>query len=495
LFISRPAAAQGTWESQMLRSILKGSPVVLSVIAAACISPSPARGQNPAGKNSQSSTAVCSVDEPSFDPATDVNGIANYKRWVSRLLRQRKFDELECIAQSARANKTRFSGGEWKIHKFYVGLEEPNPGMHSTEHDWKTHLALLQQWSDAKPGSITPRTALAGAYSDYGWFARGGGYADTVSDSGWQLLQTRMRKSENILNEVSSFKDVEWFVIMEHVARGEQWPMDRAVDLVQKAIAFEPGYFYYQRVFATFLLPKWYGQAGDTSHFIAASADVFPLAQRDGIYFLIAMDVMCACDEPELKNLSWARLLHGYKQVERQYGASMNNLNSLALMAVKFNDPPDAYDALQKIGDDWDSSVWGTQEYFEHIKDWTATVGQLQDEYRAIRKIAEGNRQTPQGDQYGKIADQIFAGILLSTCSSKAQDIHEKFDMYLKIGGMGNVTGVIFGPDDPQKLIGCLMGRLVVPRPGQPSQLAPPPSADYWLQVHVDPAPVQASVR
>jgi hypothetical protein len=103
---------------------------------------------------------------------------------MSQLLRQEKFADLDCIADNARARKDKFAGGLWKVHAVYAGIEAPQ--LHATEEDWKEQLALLQHWIDVNPKSITARVALADAYAGYGWEARGPGFADSVSASGWR---------------------------------------------------------------------------------------------------------------------------------------------------------------------------------------------------------------------------------------------------------------------------------------------------------------------
>jgi hypothetical protein len=109
----------------------------------------------------------CGFSDTEFDTSTDIHAIEGYQTAIAGLLKQKKFAELDCIANSVRSSQARFSGGTWKLHKLYAGLEEPQPG-HATEVDWRNHLQRLNEWTAARPTSITARVALAESYISYG---------------------------------------------------------------------------------------------------------------------------------------------------------------------------------------------------------------------------------------------------------------------------------------------------------------------------------------
>ena len=58
-----------------------------------------------------------------------------------------------------------------------------------------THLARLEKWRAQYPQSITVYTTLAATYVNYAWQARGNGYANTVTDEGWQLFRDRIHQA------------------------------------------------------------------------------------------------------------------------------------------------------------------------------------------------------------------------------------------------------------------------------------------------------------
>src|SRR5262249_53560193 len=161
---------------------------------------------------------------------------------IDQAFQQEKFKELDCLADHFRANKDRFAGGQWKLRKLYNGVADQTT--HATEEDWKLRLKRLQRWTQVNPQSATARIPLAEAYTNYAWAARGDGYTDTVSQSGWDLLGERMKKAREILEQNSNLKTKcpQWYLVMLQVAQGEGWDHRRAAALMQEAAAFEPTY-------------------------------------------------------------------------------------------------------------------------------------------------------------------------------------------------------------------------------------------------------------
>jgi hypothetical protein len=127
---------------------------------------------------------MCRAVELNFDPGVDVHAIESYKMAVADLLKQEKFDDLDCTADELRSSRARFAGGAWQLVTFYQGLSDPWVG-HATEADWQAHIERLKRWVKTSPLSITARVGLAESYSDFAWDARGGGTVDTVSETGW----------------------------------------------------------------------------------------------------------------------------------------------------------------------------------------------------------------------------------------------------------------------------------------------------------------------
>src|ERR1700684_2706571 len=114
----------------------------------------------------QAASRPCASSDAEFDPSTDVHALDRYRDAIAQLLKQEKFGDLDCVADAARAGKTRFAGGAWKVANIYEGLDSPRPG-HPTHEDWQQHLDLIERWTHTNPQSITAPIALAESYVSY----------------------------------------------------------------------------------------------------------------------------------------------------------------------------------------------------------------------------------------------------------------------------------------------------------------------------------------
>ena len=132
----------------------------------------------------QAKSATCHPVELNFDAGGGVHALEKFKLAMAGLLKQERFDDLDCIAGQLRSSRARFAGGLWQLRIFYAGVEEPWVG-HTTELDWQNHIDRLKRWVKANPSSITARVALGEAEGNYAWNARGTGTSDTVSETGW----------------------------------------------------------------------------------------------------------------------------------------------------------------------------------------------------------------------------------------------------------------------------------------------------------------------
>ena len=435
----------------------------------------------------------CTFNDSEYDASTDVHAIEGYQYAIAGLLKQRKFAELDCIANSVRSSKARFAGGTWKLHKLYAGLEKPQPG-HATEPDWRNHLARVNEWVAAKPNSITARVALAESYISYGWDARGTGYSDTISDSGAKLFDLRIKKAKEILDNASTLRNKcpEWFVAMQQVAQGQNWDLLRSTALFDKAASFEPGYFYYYRAQATLLLPQWMGKEGEPARFAEQAADRMGGKAGDMLYFEIAQAVVCGCDEPESVHFSWPRLQQGFAAIEQQYGPSLPELNWLALMAFKFNDSVVADAAFKRVGDNWDKEAWRTEAWFKQNKDWAAQFAPGEARSRAIKQEARANLQTAEGLSYKKEFDQKFAA-LEQSCLQKSGNDLGKFEFLVEIGKDGIAQDAWM--TRPTALANCLMQELGASHARKEKLFPAPPHDAYWIVLDLDPATFNTAAK
>ena len=287
-----------------------------------------------------------------------------FKIQVRSLFNQENFSQLDEIAEAARSQKQRFLGGGWKLRVFYNALREPG-SLTATDDVWN---------------------ALARAYLGFAWKARGNGPGETVTLESWKVFSERVQKARDTLNDAKSISaaNPQWYVEMETIALAQGWDRDTTEKLVGDASDVEPGYFYIYSQYANYLLPKWYGEPGDSEDFLKSAADRIGGAEGDFIYFQIARNLNCCRPKAQMPNLSWDRVKQGFAALERLHGSTNDQVNAFAFMAVRQGDSETAQQLFARIGDNWDEDVWGSKDKFERSKA-TLSLAQKNDVTAAAR--------------------------------------------------------------------------------------------------------------
>lgn len=302
----------------------------------------------------------------------DNSGETSYRETVAEILERSDFAALEAEANHVRDGKERLPGGLWKLYIFYDTVASPVTGGQPSTKLWAAHIDKLKRWAVAAPASPTPLIALAQAYVDIGFQGRGGGYSDTVSESGWQALGAGASLAKAALREAAALptKCPHWYFVSEKVALAEGSSIETQNKLLAELINLEPEYYHFYREMAEYLKTKWYGNQGAMETF--ADQMSARLGGREGqfVYFEIASMAYCECGDQSPHRFDWARIKQGYQALQELYGNSNLKLNRMALMASKFHDKPAASEAFTVIGENWDVTVWRNRQKFSAARAW-----------------------------------------------------------------------------------------------------------------------------
>jgi tetratricopeptide (TPR) repeat protein len=317
--------------------------------------------------------------------------IARLTDEVRRLVLREQFAALDEMADALRSSKARVPGGGWKLSRFYDAVNRIPSGIESTDRDWQRQFAFFQRWISARPKSITARVALADAYISYAWEARGDGYANTVTQQGWRVFGERMQQAQKALlagAELPS-KCPRWYEVMQQVALAAGADKNQLRAVFEKAIEFEPDYFAYYQQYARALLPKWTGAPGDTEEFADESYRRVGGKKGAHIYFEIASNLCNRCGDFSSGGYSWGRIQEGFAAMEELYGVLPLKLNRFAMLAATYGDKEAAAKAFQRIGPNWDRSVWGTRGRFESQKSWAGLPAASQPSGSGVKGPAQ----------------------------------------------------------------------------------------------------------
>lgn len=286
-----------------------------------------------------------------------------------QLYNNRKFAELESLANELRSSKARFRSGAWKISHFYTALdckdEEP-------DSMWQLHEQIYKDWETQFPKSITAQVSHAQFMTDYAWQARGSGYANEVTEEGWRLFRERLASAHTILDQSKSLAPCPvWWSARLKVALGQSEEPAAYEALFREAKTSEPQFFPHDLSRAYYLLPRWFGEVGDWE--TAAANEI----ERDGEFGFENYARVVKQQSPYYGNIfkeskaSWRKVKKGFDEMLPRYPDSMEILNMYCRMAWLAADREQAKELFIKIGDNPPAAIWRKKgNEFARAKAW-----------------------------------------------------------------------------------------------------------------------------
>ncbi len=319
-----------------------------------------------------------------------------YEAEVEWLFRSESFDRLERMATVLRRDKLRYESGSWQLNWFHKNLRIDK--YKSTNNSPERNVKISNNWIKAYPDSVSARIALAKAYKNMAWDARGGGYVNTVSKEGWRKFGEYLDKAEGVLSEAEKLeqKDPELYALMVIVGMGNGWSDGRIRDAFQKGLAIEPNYYPLFYYYCDTLLPRWGGKYGDVERLADEAVEMTKEFDGEAMYALIADDVRSYvgnADYVRVHNFSWPRVKKGFDDFLEARPESIYRRNNYCLMACLHKDQDKANELFEEIGEDWESYFWKNEESLNEWKQWATGVGEYPELKRRSssgpRSIAE----------------------------------------------------------------------------------------------------------
>jgi hypothetical protein len=308
--------------------------------------------------------------ESSAKPTEDSDA---YGAHIEVLLKQGDFAQLEKIAQQNRVEKGRLLGGIWKNFEFFTGTAYMSAPSSPSDADFQARMELLKKWIAAYPQSAVARISLAEIYTNYALLGRGPEFANAVTEQQWQLLHDRTEMALQVLRDAAALKerDPHWYYVMQLVAHNAGWSKTEAHELLEQAVAFEPGYYHFYRQYAQYLRPQWYGQPGDIQAFAEEASKPLPEPGSSIVYFQIVSSLACYCRplEDDLRHINYPKARQGYKSLTELYGTDNLIANRFAFIATEFRDKASAHEAHTAIRE-MEPDIWQYQEIWDDSVEW-----------------------------------------------------------------------------------------------------------------------------
>jgi len=319
-----------------------------------------------------------------------------FSKQIENLVKAEKFNELDSIAENLRNTKSRWIGGYKKLATFYEVVGAAQGSWNDGER--QRYFEILQKWVETKPDSLTARIALAKFYILYAWFARGGGWANEVTQEGWMLMEERLATARQVLEEAEKMpaKDPELYCCFLTLALGQSWNQKEMEAVFKKGVTIDPTYspLYVEK--AAYLLPRWHGEQGEWAKFAEEAVEMTKETEGTSFYARIVWEIIALHEgtaEFELdkgiftrSGLSWPKLKQGFEDMERLYPKSLRTANAFCWCAYLAEDWETTRQLFTRIGDRLDKGIWpdfyatrgyayfNEEEYDKAISDYNQAI-------------------------------------------------------------------------------------------------------------------------
>jgi hypothetical protein len=301
------------------------------------------------------------------------------EKQTAQLLADGKYAELDGIAAEFRKSEAQFVNGIWKLSLFYECVAELETD--APEMQWQTHVALLQQWFENDPDSITARVAMARALVGYAWHARGSGWASGVSKNAWQTADERIVAARRILDAARDLpeKCPCWYSTWMKMAMLDHAPRERYDEIFAEAVKMFPRYRPFVFLKMWYLEGRWYGERGEAEAFARSTADRVGGEDGDILY---AQSLWYRHDQRVFGNpvvetgADWPRAQRGFEAILRKCPHSLFALSeycSVSGFAPNGAARPLMQRLLIQLNNRVDLQVWRSMDLYKRDRLWAFT--------------------------------------------------------------------------------------------------------------------------
>ncbi len=292
-------------------------------------------------------------------------GLKEKARAWEELRRKKDFAQLEVIAAQLRAKPWSTDPLHWDIGHFYGALSSTAQIPHAEM------VAILREWIQARPQSITPKIALAqGLYVEAVNY-RGLEFARNVTESDWAMYEKLMGEAARTLASANGAEsDAHYWTLQVRFANpsgGDPLAVARRAG----KHTHNPDVFAHAVIY---LLPQWQDRLDEFRPFAEEAAALTRSSMGDGMYTWLAYQAqfLLGVDKARTLGFDWPRVRQGARDLIRISPQWIPTYHRLALMARRADDRATAREMFQRPELDWydaATSMWSRQQY-DQARDW-----------------------------------------------------------------------------------------------------------------------------
>lgn len=285
------------------------------------------------------------------------------------VLLARDFEALERRAAVLRQKPRVLSDGQPELSGFYAGVAmcvQMRCGDQTLPPQiWEDHALLLDAWIAAYPKSVTAHLAKATFEKESAWYARGTGYANSVSPAARKQFDERMRKARTMFEAMppEAKSDPAWYAGMLSIALGQSWRPQEFEELYNEGTARFPAYLPLYFTKASYVSPRWGGSIEAFRAYVDQAVKATAATMGDAMYARLNWSSWTSTMFTN-GQADWSRMRNGFVRLTRDYPDPWN-INHFAKFACLAGDGATLRELLPMVGQSPIISAWGSREYYE----------------------------------------------------------------------------------------------------------------------------------
>lgn len=290
---------------------------------------------------------------------------------VSKLFDEKNFNKLDEMARNYEKERVLTFDGNSALMAFYRGIAKGFSTCaqnKTTEEEWRAHQQSIIDWMQSSPNSTAAKLALVFFTIDYGWRARGNGFASTVDDNAMALFKSRVAAARGQLAKLagSCKRNPAWYAGMLEVALAQGWTYKEFNTIYRQAVKLDPYYLTIYYSSAAFYSKQWYGSKNQLKMEIEKSVTLTKERLGQSMYARLHWTHE-SLDMFEKGDVDWARMKIGFDDMLRIYpdDRTRNNYGKFACMV---KDAKSVKKQLDQLGERVDPKSWGGKEFFSYCK-------------------------------------------------------------------------------------------------------------------------------
>jgi hypothetical protein len=313
---------------------------------------------------------------PSADPLR--RPVEDYAAEIHAYFEREQFDILEQLVAQLRRSKQRLVGGEWKLAAFYQGLR-PTPLEKEEPSRWPDNLRRLEKWAKQYPASATPLIAMVDNFAQLAEPIKTKDELNKLPLANRQQLNEGIEVSLEAMEAAKNTQtnDPHLYAATLELGKLANWDKAKFEEVYQAGVELEPAYQHLHQAKAIYLLPIWHGRFGETEDFAQTLAEKTGGQAGQQLYYLIALNLARRVPENEHKQvrLSLGSVKEGFKSLENGYGVDTKTLNEQGRLLTRNGDLAGANELFNRIGSNYDATVWNNKTEFESVRSTAAQAG------------------------------------------------------------------------------------------------------------------------